>query len=363
MFKVLTVVGARPQFIKAAMVSAAIQKTKIREVLVHTGQHYDTQMSEIFFKELKLPVPKFNLNVGSHPQGKQTALMLERIEEVLVKERPQVILVYGDTNSTLSAALAGAKLHIPIAHVESGMRSFNKIMPEEINRVMVDHMSSLLFCSTKTAVSNLEKEGIVRHVFHVGDVMIDALSFFYHKVQKRTPRLLKRLSLKPKKYSLATIHRAENTDDFQKIKTLFDSFDELASEGHPILLPLHPRTKAVLKKIQYKKKSSHFRFVEPMPYLDMILLQKNAEAILTDSGGIQKEAYFFGVPTMTLRDQTEWIETVQSGINHLTPIQKESIKDTFYKILTIQKKKGSLIEYGDGNASAHIVETLLEYYE
>lgn len=366
MFKLLTIVGARPQFIKASVVSQSIGKlksSKIKEILVHTGQHYDSFMSDIFFKELELTVPKYNLNVGSHLHGKQTALMLEKLEKIFIKERPDLILVYGDTNSTLAGALTGAKLHIPVAHIEAGMRSFNKKMPEEINRIAVDHMSSILFCSSKTAVENLRKEGIQNKyakdypfVFYVGDVMLDSLKIFY-QISKSKSHILKTLNLKPRNYFLATIHRAENTDDPVKLRTILNSFSEIASQGRTIIMPLHPRTYSALQRMHFKKVSCDFHMIEPVSYLDMLQLEKNAKGIVTDSGGVQKEAYFFSIPCMTLRDQTEWVETLQGGMNDLVPIEKKAIQKHFMR-LDQKLSRSCHNEYGCGHAARRIVKAI-----
>ena len=364
--KVISVVGARPQFIKAAMISRAVQKkysSGIQEKILHTGQHYDWRMSGIFFKNLGLSKPDYNLGIGSHRHGKQTGLMLEAVEKILIRGKPDLVLVYGDTNSTLSGALAASKLHIPVAHIEAGMRSFNKSMPEEMNRIVVDHVSDILFCSSKTAVRNLYREGIASrggsrpHVVRVGDVMLDALKVFAQKASLKSS-VLRRFSLKRKDYFLATIHRAENTNDPEKLKIIFESFNEIAQSGSKIILPLHPRTRECLRQLKLKKFSEHFRCVEPVSYLDMLMLEKNAAGILTDSGGVQKEAYFFGVPALTLRDETEWVETLERGLNTLVPIEKRKIRNAFRNRLGTYPNLSPARPYGDGKAAERISDYL-----
>ncbi len=311
--KVVTVVGARPQFIKAAPVSRAL-RGRHNEVLVHTGQHYDYGMSEVFFEELGMAAPDINLGVGSGSHGRQTGEMLIRLEEVLLAERPDWVLVYGDTNSTLAGALAAAKRHIPVAHVEAGLRSFNRQMPEEHNRVLADHCSDLLFCPTQTAVTNLAREGITRGVHLVGDVMYDA-ALQHGALARQRSTVLGRLGLKPKEYALATIHRPYNTDDPGRLAEIVAAF---AALDLTIVFPIHPRTRAQLSELGNPQCAiPHLQCVAPLPYLDMLALEQAAALILTDSGGVQKEAYFFGVPCITLRPETEWVETVAAGWNRL----------------------------------------------
>jgi UDP-N-acetylglucosamine 2-epimerase len=312
--KVVTVVGARPQFIKCASVSRGLRKMAT-EVLVHTGQHYDDTMSEVFFRELEIPRPDYNLGVGSGPHGAQTGEMLKRIEEVLLKERPEYVVVYGDTNSTMAGALAAAKLHIPVAHVEAGLRSFNKRMPEEINRVMTDHLSTLLFCPTETAVTNLTQEGITQGVHLVGDVMYDALRSNLLIAERRST-ILEKLGLRSKGYLLATVHRAENTDQSENLKNIVDAFIELAGSGQTVVFPAHPRTRKQLDAFAGNG-CARLLMIDPVSYLDMLVLEKNAKAMLTDSGGVQKEVYWLGVPCVTLRDETEWVETLADARNRL----------------------------------------------
>ncbi len=315
--KILTIVGARPQFVKAAAVSRVLRKS-CHEVLVHTGQHYDGNMSQVFFDELEIPAPDYNLGIGSGGHGAQTGAMLSAIEEVLLKEQPDRLMVYGDTNSTLAGALAAAKLHIPVAHVEAGLRSFNRRMPEEINRVLTDHVADLLFCPSDTAVANLTAEGITGGVHLVGDVMYEALMHAV-TVAKRQSDILDRLHLPAGGYCLATIHRAENTDDPARLTQLMDALREI-SRRIPVIFPVHPRTRGKLQVLpgdDKTKTTGDLRLLDPLGYLDIVRLEAAASVILTDSGGIQKEAYWLHVPCVTLREETEWVETVQQGWNLL----------------------------------------------
>lgn len=310
--KVVSVVGARPQFIKAAAVSRLLRQNHC-EVLVHTGQHYDDTMSAVFFDELQIPKPNVNLGVGSGTHGAQTASMLVGLEAVLVAERPEWVLVYGDTNSTLAGALAAAKLGIKVAHVEAGLRSFNRVMPEEINRVVTDHLSTLLLCPSQTAVENLAVEGIRHGVSLVGDVMADALAFAVEATRDRAAQALARLEVSERGYLLVTVHRAENTDDPNRLGAILAALGAL---DEAVIFPVHPRTRQAIEALGYAP-PPHVRLIEPVGYLDMVVLEQAARLILTDSGGIQKEAYWLGVPCITLRDETEWVETVQAGWNLL----------------------------------------------
>jgi UDP-N-acetylglucosamine 2-epimerase len=377
-FKIVTIVGARPQFIKAATVSRAINalnkgKRQIREILVHTGQHYDYLMDRVFFEELKLPKPNYHLRVGSGSHAKQTGLMLERIEAVLQKEKPDVVVVYGDTNSTLAGALAAAKLNIPIAHVEAGLRSYNTAMPEEINRLLTDHLSTLLFCPTQQAVQNLLREGIKegreKLVKRVGDVMYDSI-LYYSKLAEQKSTILKDLNLcfltpnselRTRNYYLATLHRAENTDDPKKLKSLFEALNEIG-ERAPVILPLHPRTRKMMKVYHLSSECKHIKTIGPVSYLDMLQLEKNAKAILTDSGGVQKEAYWLRVRCFTLREETEWLETVGSGWNILVGSDKEKIVEE----VTRFRKKGSLrmksASFGNGRAGDRICQIIRNHF-
>ncbi len=320
--KLLSVVGARPQFVKAAALSRAVEAYNattgearaIHEVLVHTGQHYDYEMSAVFFKELCLATPDYHLGVGSCSHGTQTGRMLQEIEQVLVKEAPDVVLVYGDTNSTLSGALAGAKLQIPVAHVEAGLRSYNRQMPEELNRVVTDHVSLWLFCPTDTAVRNLFREGIVAGVRLVGDVMYEMIQD--HAATAAPAQLVPRLGLCEREFALATVHRAENTDVAERLIAIFEAL-ACVSRRLPVICPLHPRTRAALGALSHHLPPS-LHLVEPVGYLEMLALERDARLVLTDSGGVQKEAYWLGVPCIALRDETEWVETLEEGRNVLT---------------------------------------------
>ena len=316
--KIVTVIGARPQFIKAAVISRWLRETTgCEEILVHTGQHYDENMSDVFFQELEIPKPRYHLGIGSGGHGAQTGRMLEAIEKVLLETKPDKLLIYGDTNSTLAGALAAAKLHVPVAHVEAGLRSFNRKMPEEINRVMADHVSTWLFAPTETAVRNLRREGIAEQQIHlVGDVMYDAAIYFGARTRDET---LDKLGLESKNYVLATIHRAENTDAGPRLRGVFAGLSAIAATL-PVVLPLHPRTRAALTKEKLLEACGpNLRLIDPLGYLDMVTLEKHASVIATDSGGVQKEAFFHRVPCVTLRDETEWVELVELGWNRLVP--------------------------------------------
>lgn len=365
MRKLVTIVGARPQFIKAAVLSRLIRsaewKEKFTEVLVHTGQHYDQNMSDVFFKDMEIPEPNYNLNVGSGSHGKMTGEMLIKIEEILVNEKPDIVLVYGDTNSTLAGALAASKIHIPLAHVEAGLRSFWKYMPEEQNRILTDHLATWLFCPTETAVDNLKSEGLTNNVYNVGDIMLDANIYYREKLYKEKKlginRLtkIKGLSLNFFKddYILATVHRAENTDDIEKLRNILDAFNQLDSN---ILLPLHPRTKKIIAENKLKI-NTNVKIIEPVGYFEMLELEKSCTCIITDSGGIQKEAYFMKKPCITLREQTEWMETVENRWNVLTGTNKIEIINIFanLKIPDVYPKF-----YGDGNTGSAILSKLNE---
>jgi UDP-N-acetylglucosamine 2-epimerase len=355
--KVISIVGARPQFIKAALLCKLLRQ-RHQEVLVHTGQHYDENMSEVFFREMDIPEPDYNLEVGSGLHGEQTAEMLIRIERVLVAERPDLVLVYGDTNSTLAGALAAAKLCIPVAHVEAGLRSFNRAMPEEINRVLTDRASDLLFCPTVTAVENLRREGITKGVHLVGDVMYDAALHFGRLAAERS-RILARLNLQPREYLVATVHRAHSTDDAQHLRSILSAF---ASSGERIVFPIHPRTRRFLREHQLESLLSQAKNVlalEPVSYLDMLQLEQHARAILTDSGGMQKEAYFFGVPCITMRAETEWVETVADGWNCLVGTDTEAILQA---LRSFAPSGGRNNHYGDGTACQRIVAVLEKFH-
>ena len=359
--RILSVVGARPQFIKAAAMSRAIAEHNkksperpIVEEIVHTGQHYDEDMSQVFFDELEIPRPAVNLEVGSGSHGYQTGAMLERIERVLVDEKPDWVLIYGDTNSTMAGALAAAKIHIPVAHVEAGLRSFNRRMPEEINRVVADHVSTLLFCPTNVAVQNLAREGVTKGVHQVGDVMYDSV-LFNAKLAEQSSTIMQRLDLAKKSYHLATIHRAENTDNLEHIHSILSAFGQI---DLPVILPLHPRARKALGK-ELAKIIANVRVIEPVSYLDMLMLEKNDRLILTDSGGVQKEAYWFEVLCITLRNETEWVETVESGWNVLAGAERQRILDAVKKSENKPAGQHQAL-YGNGRSAEKICEILLK---
>jgi len=349
--KIASVVGARPQFIKCAPVSRELRKEH-EEVLIHTGQHYDHGMSEVFFEELAIPQPDYNLGIGSGTHGRQTGAMLGAIEDVLLKERPDRVLVYGDTNSTLAGALAAAKLHIPVAHIEAGLRSFDRTMPEEVNRVVTDHVSDLLFCPTETAVRNLANEGITIGVHLVGDVMLDAMNY-NRAVAEEHSRVLEEVGVRPGEYLVVTVHRPSNTDDRENMAAILGALGEA---GRPVVFPIHPRTRKCLAGYGLLADiPENVRVVEPLGYLDMIRLMAHAEKILTDSGGVQKEAYLLGVPCITLRENTEWVETVEAGWNVLVGADRERIVEAIWEF----ELGGSQKElFGTVGASGRIVEVI-----
>lgn len=360
--KVVSIVGARPQFIKAGVVSRALRE-KHNEILIHTGQHYDNNMSDVFFEELQIPKPDYNLNIGSSSHGAQTGRMLEEIEKVLITEKPQFVNVYGDTNSTLAGALAASKLHVPIIHIEAGLRSFNKRMPEEQNRILTDHLSTILACPTETAVTNLKNENIIENVFNVGDVMLDGVLFNLN-IAKEKSNILSFLNLENQSYALATIHRAENTDNIDKLQEIFKALTLL---NYKIILPLHPRTKAIIENdINLKKYSSsnNIQIVDPVPYLDLLKLLSGSKLVLTDSGGLQKEAYFLKKPCITLREQTEWIETLDLGWNVLVGSDLKKIVDQFE---ISSKMEPNILNhkayFGNGEAGRKIVKILESHFE
>lgn len=351
--KIVTIIGARPQFIKAAALSREINKTEnLQEVIVHTGQHFDKNMSDVFFEEMQIPKPKYNLNINSLNHGAMTGRMLEEIELVLVKEKPDWLLVYGDTNSTLAGALAAKKLHIKVAHVEAGLRSFNMDMPEEVNRILTDRISSVLFCPTEEAVSNLKNEGYEGFnisVENIGDIMYDSALFYSEMVKKD-----KQINTN-KKYVLATIHRAENTDDEVKLRNIFKALDKV-NETYDVVLPLHPRTKKYLEKYEIE---TEITLIEPVGYLEMVSLIKNSVGVITDSGGLQKEAYFFHKRCFTLRDQTEWVELVKANCNQLIDVKNDDISGVILENLSIIPDFSNKF-FGDGETSKRIIEILLK---
>jgi UDP-GlcNAc3NAcA epimerase len=359
--KLVTVVGARPQFIKAAAVSRAIRGTPaaaIDEVLVHTGQHYDANMSEVFFAELDIPAPKYDLKIAGGTHGAMTGRMLETIEAVLLDEAPDRVLVYGDTNSTLAGALAAAKQHIPVAHVEAGLRSFNRRMPEEINRLIADQLSSLLFCPTETAVLNLAAEGITSGVHNYGDVMLDA-AMHYRERAARASRVLDDLGLRGKPFILATCHRAENTDDAEALAGIVRALTDIARTW-PVVLTLHPRTRKLIDQHGLGGGLAGVTVVAPLPFLDMVALEQAARVIVTDSGGVQKEAFFYGVPCVTMRNETEWVETVALGRNVLAGASTAAIVDAVERAASELPAPIEARPYGDGDAATRIVQRLAD---
>lgn len=348
MMKILTIIGARPQFIKASVVSKELQRRGAKEVLLHTGQHYDANMSQVFFEELKIPRPKYGFELSGKSHAEMTAEILVNCERAMVEERPDMVLVYGDTNSTLAGALAAAKLHIPIAHVEAGLRSFNNKMPEEINRILTDRISSLLFCPTDLAVQNLANEGIKTDVFQVGDVMQDVALAFEKFAKKPTIDA-------GENFILATIHRAENTDNPERLEAIFAALGEIAKTTQ-VILPLHPRTQKIIQSSNLN--TQNLTIIQPVPFFEMLWLLKNCKMVLTDSGGVQKEAYFHGKPCVTLRDETEWVETLEHGYNALVGADSEKIVESLsHPFNTDYSKK----LYGDGDTAVKIVERMGEY--
>jgi len=357
--EILTVVGARPQLIKAAILSHALRTSGgVHEMLLHTGQHYDENMSDVFFQELNIPRPDFNLGIGSGPHGAQTGRMLEGIERALADVKPDMAIIYGDTNSTLAGALAAAKLHVPVAHIEAGLRSFNRRMPEEINRVVTDHLSTWLFPPTTTAVANLAREGIAGNCVHlVGDVMYDAALHFGARARVDC---LGRFGVRQREYILATIHRAENTDSPERLRSLFEGLASVAAEV-PVVFPLHPRTRSVLRREGLlEPPRRRLCLCDPVGYLEMLALEKQALLIVTDSGGVQKEAFFHRVPCVTLRDETEWVELVAAGWNRLVqPRNAETVRDCVLAALTAGAPAGPVPKlYGDGQAAQCVVARL-----
>lgn len=347
--KVLSVVGARPQFIKAGAVSRAFANSSlVEEILVHTGQHFDDNMSEIFFRELDIPAPARNLGIGGGPQGQMTGRMLEGMESLILELEPDSVLVYGDTNSTLAGALAASKLHIPVVHVEAGLRSFNRKMPEEINRVMADHLSDLLFCPTSLSVNNLAKEGVHTNVFHVGDVMYDATLFAKARAKDQS-NILETLGLEDGQYSLCTIHRAESTDDEPLFRQMI-SFLEVFAKEQNIVFPVHPRTRKTLDSYGATLPRGIIG-IDPVGYFDIHRLLSGATTVFTDSGGLQKEAYFHAVPCITMRTETEWIETIEAGWNRLWT------NDEFVS------PRSEVSEYGQGDAAEKIVSLIEQSFQ
>jgi UDP-GlcNAc3NAcA epimerase len=345
--KIISVVGARPQFIKLAPLSKELRK-KHKEIILHSGQHYDDDLSQVFFSELSIPKPDYNLGIGSAKHGEQTGRMLKSIEEVLLFEKPDLLIVYGDTNSTLAGALASAKQNIPVAHVESGLRSFKRSMPEEINRVLTDHVSSLLFCPTQTSVENLRKEGITKGVHLVGDLMYDSLVDNL-KVAEKKSKIMKKLNLHKRGFYLITVHRAENTDIKQNLTKVVHILRQLDEK---VVFPIHPRTRKKLSEFNLLDKldsKTNLLLIDPVSYLDMLILEKNARYVMTDSGGVQKEAFFLRTPCLTLREETEWVETLENGSNQLVGLEIDlAIKKTKMGecILSKVQRKSTLTSKG-----------------
>jgi UDP-GlcNAc3NAcA epimerase len=347
--KILTVVGARPQFIKAAAVSNIIRKEH-EEILVHTGQHYDENMSNIFFEELKIPRPDYNLEVGSGGHGTQTGAMLMKLEELYMKEKPDMVLVYGDTNSTFAGALCASKLLIPVAHIEAGLRSFNMNMPEEQNRILTDHISKYLFVPTISAVKNLSAEGITKGVHNVGDVMYDA-TLNFTELSKEKSKIMQALNLYKEEFILTTIHRAENTNDINRLRNIIEALNE---SGQKIILPLHPRTKKYMEDYGLVF-NNNIKIIDPIGYLDMISLEMHCKKIVTDSGGVQKEAFFMNKPCITMRDETEWVETVENGWNIIAGTDKAKILEG---IVNFMPNKAQANIFGDGHAAEKILQII-----
>jgi UDP-GlcNAc3NAcA epimerase len=365
--KILTIIGARPQFIKAGSLSREIllkrkEGLDITEVLVHTGQHYDVNMSDIFFEQMHIPKPNYFLGIGGNSHGAMTGRMIEKIEEILLKENPDWVVVYGDTNSTLAGTIAASKLKIKIAHVEAGLRSFNMNMPEEINRILADRLSTILFCPTTIALNNLKSEafpyitneGKKQVIINVGDIMLDGALFYKNFSLK--PSIFNDSQKNIKNFILCTIHRAENTDDVNRLTTIIDSLNEIAKERQ-IILPIHPRTKKILEQLSLD--TSGLIVIDPVGYLEMIWLLDKCDFVITDSGGLQKEAYFFEKPCITLRDETEWVELLECGANTLVGASKERILNAFQSISDFNKKIFKLNLYGEGGTSNRILNSLI----
>jgi len=369
--KLVSIIGARPQFIKAAVLSrtiaqqnkhrAPINARAITERVIHTGQHFDDNMSHVFFEELDIQKPHSNLGISGIHHGAMTGRMLEKIETDLTKERPDLLVVYGDTNSTLAGALAASKLHIPVAHIEAGLRSFNRSMPEEINRVVTDHIATLNFCPTQTAVENLKREGVEEHVYDVGDIMYDASLYYGPRAQVRS-HILCDLNLKPKNYLLATVHRPENTDDTARLLSIFKGL-MLASEEIPVVVPLHPRTRKALERTNASiQEYNNLRFIHPVGYHDMAMLEKNARLILTDSGGVQKEAFFYQIPCLTLRSETEWVELLEISCNALVGADTDLILEGVRKMTAnITPFPAPETLYGDGKSAEKILKEICRF--
>ena len=380
MLKIVTIIGARPQIIKAAALSRAIKNNfseKIKEIIVHTGQHYDANMSQVFFDELGIPAPDYNLNVGSGSHGKQTAIMLTGIEEILLNEKPDAIVLYGDTNSTLAGGIAASKIHVPVVHIEAGLRSFSKAMPEEINRIMCDHVSAFLFSPTKTGYDNLIREGFNKgakapytadnpKIYHCGDVMYDN-SLYFSSVSENKTDIIQKLKLQKNKFILATIHRNNNTDEPERLNALFRSLHDISVKHQlEIVLPLHPRTSKLLETNLDKnlyagiKANLLFKITEPASFLEMVALEKSCKLVMTDSGGVQKEAFYFEKPCVILRPETEWVELVECGAAIVADANEKRIKEAFETLNSKTDLKFPKL-YGDGKAAEFICGELVKY--
>ncbi|AKH63214.1 MULTISPECIES: non-hydrolyzing UDP-N-acetylglucosamine 2-epimerase [Photorhabdus] len=352
MKKIITVLGARPQFIKASPVSRALQNhNKLEEIIIHTGQHFDTNMSDIFFNQLKIPKPDYTLNIHGGSHGEMTGKMLIEIEKVLITEKPDAVMVYGDTNSTLAGALSASKLHIPVIHIEAGLRSFNMNMPEEINRILTDNVSSILFCPTETAINNLQREGFCSkpvNIKKVGDVMEDA-ALYFSRMAKKPDELIP-----TQHFILTTLHRAENTDNQKRLTEIVDALNYIHKTIYPVVLPLHPRTKKMLEKYHLHL---DVHLIEPVGYLEMLWLLKNTDLVITDSGGLQKEAFFFRKPCVTVRDQTEWVELIETGVNKLSDAENKKIIQSVHNMINTNIHSVQSI-YGGGVAAIKIADEL-----
>ena len=358
--KIVTVLGARPQFIKAKVVSDALLKyDAIDEILVHTGQHYDEEMSNIFFQELGLLKPRYNLNVSGGSHGVQTAKMLEGIENILEDECPDLVIVYGDTNSTLAGALAAAKLNIEVAHIEAGLRSFDRSMPEEVNRIVTDHLATFNFAPTELAMKNLKSEGLGNQSYVVGDVMLDTAKFFSKQAGIKSS-IVSKLGLTSKNFVLATIHRASNTDNLENLKTLLKSLS-IVAESMPVVMPLHPRTKKAMTENNFGSAYNSINFIEPVGYLDMVMLQENSRLIATDSGGVQKEAFFFGIPSGIFRNSTEWMELLELDWSLLCPPNLKSAEISQIILGRLDHVGIKSSPYGEGNAAKDIARILFSH--
>lgn len=378
MIRLLTIIGARPQIIKAAAFSRAVRnnfKDKISEIIVHTGQHYDENMSGVFINELNIPAADYNLGVGSSSHGKQTAMMLQSIEDILLKEKPDAVIIYGDTNSTIAGGIAASKIHVPVIHIEAGLRSFNKKMPEEINRICCDHVSTLLFSPTKAAINNLTKEGFNINakapftidnpgIFHCGDIMYDN-SLYYAAIAKEKSSILKELELSEGKFVLATVHRDMNTDDATNLNNLFRAFNNIATDNNmTIVLPLHPRTRKMMEALLEKSladkiyNNKNIKIIAPASFLDITLLEASCYLIMTDSGGVQKEAYFFNKPCLILREETEWVELVENGCAKLTGTSPSKIMESYVFFEKNKSLKFPAV-FGDGKAAEFICNKIL----